>query len=65
MGRSSPPRLEMDEPTVFVPESRMPEVLRDAEAEAGVVVEEDWVWVSARRRRPRGRADRSIFDEAG
>ena len=65
MGISSPPRLEIDEPTVFVPESRMLEASRDAEAEAGVMVEEDWAWVSTRRRRPRGRADRSILNEAG
>ena len=42
MGSSSPPRLEIDEPTVFVPERRVPEASRDAEAEAGVMVEEDW-----------------------
>ena len=44
MGSSSPPRLGMDEPTVFVPEGRMPEATRDAEAEAeaGIIVEEDW-----------------------
>ena len=42
MGSSSPPKSEMDEPTVFVPESRMLEASRDAEVEAGVIVEEDW-----------------------
>ena len=41
MGTSSPPRLEIDEPVVFVPECRMLEASRDAEAEAGVIDEED------------------------
>lgn len=40
MGSRSPPRFGMEEPTVFVPE-RVPEASRDAEAEAGFMVE-DW-----------------------
>lgn len=63
MGRRSPRKLGIDEPAEFVPERRMPEGLRDAEAEA--MVEEDWALASTRTRRLRGRADRSILNEAG